>query len=162
MGHTRARAHRRVPIQMLVFGLVLLGTNAYLRGVDAFAKQALFVSLKQLAIQIPSGIVAFWLASRFIESDFGSIGMIAIKIAGVTILAEGVACWVPVPFFQFMVLLGVLLFGYFWLFDLGKWETYLVVLLNFAVLLGAYYLLGRYVQGRDADRGAPRARARSR
>lgn len=160
MGLMRARAHRRVPIQMLVFGLVMLGANAYLAGGDLAAKQAVVVSLKQLAIQVPAGIVAFWLAARFIDADFGSIGMIALKIAGVTVLAEGVACWIPIPFFQIMALLTIVLFGYFWLFDLGKWETYLVVLLNIAVLFGAYYLLGRYSQGGGPHRGRPDASTR--
>jgi hypothetical protein len=34
--------------------------------------------------------------------------------------------------------------GFFVLFELSKWQTYLMVLLNFAVLFGAHYLLTNY------------------
>ncbi|HKI19192.1 MAG TPA: hypothetical protein VKA15_15005, partial [Isosphaeraceae bacterium] len=94
MGLMRAGSHRRVPIQMLLFGLALLALDAYQFGGNAAAKFAVVESLKKLAIQVPAGIIAVWIAARIIESDFGTIGTIALKIAGITILAEGVASWV--------------------------------------------------------------------
>jgi uncharacterized membrane protein YeaQ/YmgE (transglycosylase-associated protein family) len=148
MGMMRARSHRRVPIQMLLFGLVLLGAYGYQFGGNAAAKFAVIESLKKLAIQVPVGVIAVWIASRIFDSDFGTIGTIVLKIAGITILAEGVATWVeyvvPFAFFSFMAELAVMLVGYFWLFELTKWETYLIVFLNFAVLIGANYLLENY------------------
>ena len=59
-------------------------------------------------------------------------------------LAEGVACWIPIPFFSIMADLTVMLVGFFVLFELSKWQTYLIVLLNFAVLFAAHYLLANY------------------
>ncbi len=56
-------------------------------------------------------------------------------------LAEGVACWIPIPFFSIMADLTMMLLGFFVLFELSKWQTYLIVLLNFAVLFAAHYLL---------------------
>jgi hypothetical protein len=148
MGLMRAGSHRRVPIQMLLFGLGLLALNAYQFGGNAAAKFVVVESLKKLAIQVPAGIIAVWIAARIIDSDFGTIGTIALKIAGITILAEGVAGWVdtlvPFPFFAFAGELVVMLVGFFWLFELTKWETYLIVFLNFAVLIGANYLLEKY------------------
>jgi hypothetical protein len=41
--------------------------------------------------------------------------------------------------------LTVMLVGFFVLFELSKWQTYLIVLLNFAVLFGAHYLLANYI-----------------
>jgi len=155
MGLMRARSHSRAPIQMLLFGLVLLGAYGYQFGGNAAAKSAVIESLKKLAIQVPVGIVAVWIASRFIDSDFGTLRTIVLKIAGITILSEGVATWVeyfvPFAFFPFMAELTVMLVGYFWLFELTKWETYLIVFLNFAVLIGANYLLENY-QSSTPDR----------
>ena len=102
-------------------------------------------SLKKLLIQVPAGIVAVWIASKIIEFDFGTIGRIAQKIAAITVLAEGVACWIPIPFFSIIADLTVMLLGFFVLFELSKWQTYLIVLLNFAVLFGAHYLLANYI-----------------
>ena len=45
-----------------------------------------------------------------------------------------------------MAELTVMLVGFFWLFELGKWETYLIVFLNFAVLIGVNYILDNYWQ----------------
>jgi hypothetical protein len=148
MGLMRPGSHRRVPIQRLLFGLALLALNAYQFGGNAAAKFVVVESLKKLAIQVPAGIIAVWIAARIIESDFGTIGTIALKIAGITILAEGVASWVdyfvPFAFFAFAAELVVMLVGFFWLFELTKWETYLIVFLNLAVLIGVNYLLDNY------------------
>jgi hypothetical protein len=38
-----------------------------------------------------------------------------------------------------------MLVGFFVLFELSKWQTYLIVLLNLAVLFGAHYLLANYI-----------------
>ena len=159
MGYLRAKSHRRVPIQMLLFGLVLLGANAYLSGGEAAAKFAVIESIKKLAIQVPAGIIAVWIASRLIDFDFGTIGVVALKIAGISILAEGVAIWVAyaLPYMTFvppLVALAVMLVGFFWLFELSKWETYLIVFLNLAALFGADYVLGHYSQTR-AQLSAP-------
>jgi hypothetical protein len=133
---------------MLLFGLGLLAAYGYQFGGNAAAQFAMKESLKKLAIQVPVGVIAVWIASRIIDSDFGTIGTIMLKIAGITILAEGIATWVeyfvPFAFFPFMAELAVILVGYFWLFELTKWETYLVVFLNFAVLIGANYLLENF------------------
>ena len=145
MGWLRARSHRTAPLQMLIFGLILIGYEAYLEAGPDAAEYAVKGSLWKLLIQVPAGIVAVWIAARFIDFDFGTIGVIALKIAAITVLAEGVACWISVPFFSIMAELAVMLVGFFWLFELSKWETYLIVLLNFAVLFGAHYLLANYV-----------------
>jgi hypothetical protein len=56
-----------------------------------------------------------------------------------------VACWIPVTYFSIMADLTVMVVGFFVLFDLGKWSTYVIVVLNFAVLFGAHYVLGNYI-----------------
>jgi hypothetical protein len=159
MAYMRARSHRRAPIQMLVFGLVLLGANAYLIGGQTAAEFAVVHSLEKLAIQVPAGIIAVLIASRLIDFDFGTVGTVAIKIAAITILAEGVAVWVgyvaPFSFFVLMAGLTVMVVGFFWLFELSKWETYLIVLLNIAVLFGANYLVAKYMQ--SAPSSTPKA-----
>jgi hypothetical protein len=156
----RARSHRTVPIQMFLFGVVLLGAYGYQFGGKDTAKIAVIMSLKKLAIQVPVGVIAVWLASRIIDSDFGTIGTIILKIAGISILAEAVACWVdyfvPFAFFPFAAELTMMLVGYFWLFELGKWETYLVVFLNFVVLIAANYVLDNYWQ--SSPNGAQQSR----
>jgi hypothetical protein len=150
MGLMRARSHRSVPIQMFLFGVVLLAAYGYQFGGKDTAKIAVIMTLKKLAIQVPAGIIAVWIASRIIDSDFGTLGTIVLKIAGIAILAEAVACWVdyfvPFAFFPFAAELTVMLVGFFWLFELGKWETYLIVFLNFAVLIGVNYILDNYWQ----------------
>jgi hypothetical protein len=145
---------------MLIFGLILIGCEAYREAGPDAAQFAVEGSLKKLLIQVPAGIVAVWIASRLIDFDFGTIGIIALKIAGITVLAEGVACWIPVPFFAIMAELAVMLVGFFWLFELSKWETYLIVLLNFAVLFGAHYLLANYINKSHSFGARPPARAR--
>ncbi len=50
--------------------------------------------------------------------------------------------------------------GFFLLFDLSKWETYFVVLLNFGVLFGAHYLLANYVDQPRPYGSRPPARTR--
>ena len=160
MGLIRDRSRRTAPIQMLIFGLVLIGLQAYLAAGSAAAQFVVEFSLKKLLIQVPAGIVAVWIASRLIDFDFGTIGVIALRIAAITVLAEGVACWIPIPFFSFMAELAVMLVGFFWLFELSKWETYLIVLLNFAVLFGAHYLLANYINKSHSFGARPPARAR--
>jgi hypothetical protein len=147
MGLVRERFRRRAPLQMLIFGLFLIGLQAYLAAGSGAAQFMVEFSLKKLLLQVPAGIVAVWIASRFIESDFGTVGGIALTIAGITILAEGVACWIPIPFFSIMAEVTVMVVGFFGLFDLGKWQTYLIVLLNFAVLFGAHYVMANYIHG---------------
>jgi hypothetical protein len=166
MGYLRAKSHRRVPIQMLLFGLVMLGANAYVTGGgETGAKRAVIGSLKSLAIQVPAGIVAVWLASRLIDFDFGTISVVALKIAGISVLAEGVSVWVhyALPYMNFvppLAALAVMLVGFFWLFELSKWETYLIVFLNLAALFGAHYLLGHFQQSQVATARPAAARHR--
>jgi hypothetical protein len=149
---------------MILFGLVLVGSNAYMLAGEAAAKSAIVASIEKLAIQVPAGIIAVLIAARLIDFDFGTLGTVALKIAGITILAEGVGVWAyyVFPFFYFHVIaeLTVMLIGFFWLFELSKWETYLIVLLNFAVLFGAYYVLGKYTEGSRSPMNRPRAHAR--
>jgi hypothetical protein len=144
MGLIRDRSRRSAPIKMLICGLFLIGLQAYLAAGSGAAWFVVGFSLKKLLIQVPAGIVAVWIASKIFEFDFGTIGTIAKNIAGITVLAEGVACWIPIPFFSIMADLTVLLLGFFVLFELSKWQTYLIVLLNFAVLFGAHFLLANY------------------
>jgi hypothetical protein len=144
---------------MLVFGLALIGVQAYLAAGPGAAEYMVGFSLKKLLIQVPAGIIAAWIASKLIDFDFGTVGGIALKIAAITVLAEGVACWIPVPFFSIMADLTVLLLGFFLLFDLTKWETYLVVFLNFVVLFGAHYLLANYINRSGSYGSRPRARS---
>lgn len=141
----RSGAHRTVPFQMLLFGLVLIGAEAYQEAGQQAAEFAVKGSLQKLMIQIPAGLIAVFVASRIIDFDFGTLGVVALKIAGITVLAEGVACWVPFPFFSIMAELAVMLVGFFWVFELSKWETYLLVLLNFAALFGTRYVVDNYM-----------------
>jgi hypothetical protein len=165
MGWLRARSHRIVPLQMLIFGLILIGCEAYFEAGPDAAEFAVKGSLWKLLIQVPAGIVAVWIAARLIDFDFGTIGVIALKIAGITVLAEGVACWIPTDnpmgiFLSIAASLTVMLVGFFWLFELSKWETYLIVLLNFVVLFGAHYLLAKYVNKSQKFGERPPARGR--
>jgi hypothetical protein len=130
---------------MLLFGLVLIGAEAYQEAGRQAAEFAVKGSLQKLMIQIPAGLIAVFVASRIIDCDFGTLGVVALKIAGITVLAEGVACWAPLPFFSIMAELTVMLVGFFWVFELSKWETYLLVLLNFAALFGARYVVDNYM-----------------
>jgi hypothetical protein len=100
MGLIRDRSRRSAPIKMLICGLFLIGLQAYLAAGSGAAQFVVGFSLKKLLIQVPAGIVAVWIASKIFEFDFGAIGTIAKNIAGITVLAEGVACWIPIPFFQ--------------------------------------------------------------
>jgi hypothetical protein len=145
MGLIRDRSRRTAPLKMLIFGLVLIGLQAYMAAGPGAAQFFVGFSLKKLLIQVPAGIVAVWIASRIFDFDFGTLGTIAQNIAAITVLAEGVACWIPIPFFSIMADLTVMLVGFFVLFELSKWQTYLIVLLNFAVLFGAHYLLANYI-----------------
>jgi hypothetical protein len=81
----------------------------------------------------------------FIDFDFGTIGGIALKIAGITMLAEGVACWIPLPFFSIVAEVTVMIVGFFVLFELSPWQTDSIVLLNFVVLSGAHDLMVNYI-----------------
>ena len=111
MSLIRERHRRIAPWQMMIFGLVLIGLQAYLAAGSGAAQFMVEFSLKKLLIQAPAGIIAVWIASRFIDFDFGTIGSIALKIAGITVLAEGVACWVPIPFFSIVAEVTVMIVG---------------------------------------------------
>ncbi len=160
MGLLKDRTRRTAPLKMLILGLVLIGLQAYLAAGSGAAQFMVGFSLKKLLIQVPAGIIAVWIASRFIDFDFGTIGNIALSIAGITVLAEGVACWIPIAFFSIMADLTVMLVGFFLLFELSKWQTYMIVLLNFAVLFGAHYLLANYINQSGSYGSRPPARAR--
>jgi hypothetical protein len=161
MALIRDRFRRTAPLKMLIFGLVLICLQAYLAaGAGAAGFMAAF-TLKKLLIQIPAGIVAVWIASKFFEFDFGTIGRIAQKIAAITVLAEGVACWIPIPFFSIVADLTVMLVGFFILFELSKWQTYSIVFLNFAVLFGAHYLMANYINQSGSYGSRPAARIQS-
>ena len=159
----RSGSHRTVPFQMLLFGLVLIGAEAYQEAGQQAAEFAVKGSLQKLMIQIPAGLIAVFLASRIIDFDFGTLGVVALKIAGITVLAEGVACWVSIPFFSIMAELAVMLVGFFWVFELSKWETYLLVLLNFAALFGTRYVVDNYMSSPKTfwSTGHPRRPAES-
>jgi hypothetical protein len=160
MGLLKARTRRTAPLKMLILGLFLIGLQAYMAAGPGAVQFMVGFSLKKLLIQVPAGIIAVWIASRFIDFDFGTIGSIALNIAGITVLAEGVACWIPIPFFSVMADLTVMLVGFFLLFELGKWQTYMIVLLNFAVLFGAHYLLANYINQSGSYGSRPPASAR--
>jgi hypothetical protein len=145
MGLIRDRYRRTAPLKMMIFGLVLIGLQAYLAAGSGAAQFMVDFSLKKLLIQVPAGIIAVWIASRFIDFDFGTIGNIALNIAAITVLAEGVACWIPIPFFSIMAEVIVMIVGFFFLFELSKWQTYSIVVLNFVVLFGAHYLMANYI-----------------
>jgi hypothetical protein len=130
---------------MLLVGLALIGAEAYQEAGPDAAQFAVKGSLRKLLIQIPAGIVALIVASKLIEVDFGPITIAALKIAAITVLAEGIACWIAIPFFSLVAELTVMLVGFFWMFELGKWETYLVVLLNLAAVFGARYFADNYM-----------------
>ena len=129
---------------MIVFGLLLIGAQAYLEAGQDAAMYAMKGSLQKLLIQVPAGIVAVFVASRLIDLDFGTLGVVILKLAGIMVLAEGVSCWIPIPFFSMAAELAVMLVGFFWLFEAGKWGTYLLVFLNIAALFGARYLIDNY------------------
>jgi hypothetical protein len=158
MGLIRDRSRRTAPLSMVILGLALIGCQSYLAAGSGAAQFMVEFSLKKLLIQVPAGIIAVWIASRFIDFDFGTIGGIALKIAAITVLAEGVACWIPFPFFSIVAELAVMIVGFFVLFELGKWQTYLVVLLNFVVLFGAHYLMTNYVNPSRSFGSRPPAR----
>jgi len=141
----RTRSHVRSPFLMLLVGLALIGAQAYLEAGPDAAEYAVKGSLQKLLIQIPAGIVAVLVASRLIDCDFGPITVVIMKLAGIMVLAEGVGAWVPIPFFSLMAELTVMVVGFFWMFELGKWETYLVVLLNLAAVFGARYLVDNHL-----------------
>ena len=141
MGWIRSNAHRTTPLKLLIFGLILIGARAYTLNGSGAAEFAIKDSLAKLLIQVPAGIVATLIASRLIDFDFGTVGTIALKIAGITILAEGVECWISNPILAVLADLVVMLIGFFWLFELSTWQTYFLVFLNFAVLFGAHYLM---------------------
>ncbi len=145
MGLLTERSRRWAPIQMLIVGFGLIALQAYMTAGPDAVQYAVGFSLKKLLIQVPAGIVAVLVASRLIDNDWGTLGSIIMRIAAITVLAEGVGCWIPLAFFSIIAEIAVELVGFFLLFDLGKWETYLVVLLNFAALFGAHYLLDNYV-----------------
>ena len=145
MSLLRSRSHRRAPFLMLLVGLGLIGSAAYLAAGPDAARYAVKGSLQKLMIQIPAGIVAVVVASKLIECDFGPITVVMLKLAGIMVLAEGVGAWVPIPFFSLMAELSVMVVGFFWMFELSKWETYLVVLLNIAAIFGARYLVDQYM-----------------
>ncbi len=158
MGLIRDRSRRTAPWQMLIFGVVLIGLQANLAAGSGAAQFMVEFSLKKLLIQVPAGIIAVWIASRLIDFDFGTIGGIALKIAAITVLAEGVACWIPIPFFSIMADLTVMLVGFFVLFELSKWQTYLIVLLNFVVLFGAHFVLATYINQSHSFGSRPQRR----
>ena len=160
MGLLRERSRRTAPIKILILGLILIGCQAYLAAGPDAVTFAVGFSLKKLLIQIPAGIVAVWIASRFMDIEFGTVGNIAMQIAGITVLAEGVACWIPIPFFSIIAEVTVMLIGFFLFFETGKWQTYLIVFLNFAVLFGAHYLLANYINNSNSYGSRPRYRAR--
>jgi hypothetical protein len=146
MGWIRSNSHRTTPLKLLVLGLILIGGHAYyVSGSNVFAEAAIKESLAKLLIQVPAGIVATIIASRLFEFDFGTVGTIALKIAGITILAEGVGCWINVPILEALAEFVIMLIGFFWLFELTTFQTYLLLFLNFAVLFGAYYVLDNYM-----------------
>jgi len=149
MGWIRPGAHSKTPLKLLIFGLILIGGHAYyVYGSGDAAEYAIKDSLAKLMVEVPAGIIATFIASRLFDFDFGTIGTIALKIAGITILAEGVASWFPPEFRFFGVAaeIAVMLVGFFWLFELSTFQTYILLGLNFAVLFGAYYVLDNYMQ----------------
>jgi hypothetical protein len=145
MGWIRPGSHRSTPIKLLIVGLILIGARAYsVWGPDA-VEFAIKGSLAKLLIQVPAGVVAALIASRLFEFDFGTIGTVALKIAGITVLAEGVGCWIPSLILEMLAEFVVMLIGFFWLFELSTWQTYLVLFLNYAVLFGAYHIRDNYL-----------------
>jgi len=158
MGLIRDRYRRYAPFQMIILGLVLIGFQAYLAAGAGAAQFMVEFSLKKLLIQVPAGIITVWIASRFIDFDFGTIGTIALTIAGVTVLAEGVGCWIPIPFFSIVAEVTVMVVGYFLMFGLSKWQTYLIVFLNFLVLFGAHYVMANYINQSRSFGSRPPAR----
>ncbi|ODT98285.1 MAG: hypothetical protein ABS79_06170 [Planctomycetes bacterium SCN 63-9] len=146
MAWIRSNAHRTTPLKLLIFGLLLIGGHAYyVGGTGSAAEDAVKDSLVKLMVQVPAGVVATFIASRLFEVDFGTIGTIALKIAGITILAEGVGCWINIPILEVLAEVTVMLIGFFWLFELTTFQTYLLLFLNFAVLFGAYYIIDNYL-----------------
>lgn len=146
MGWIRSNSHRTTPLKLLILGLVLVGGHAYyLFGSGDAAEFAVKDSLAKLMIQVPAGVVATFIASKLFEFDFGTIGTIALKIAGITVLAEGVGCWINIPILEMLAEFVIMLIGFFWLFELTTLQTYLLLFLNFAVLFGAYYVLDNYL-----------------
>lgn len=165
MSLLRSGSHRKAPFLMLLVGLALIGAQAYMEAGPDAAQFAVQGSLQKLLIQIPAGIAALIVASKLIDCDFGPLGVVALKLAGIMVLAEGVGCWFPptLVFFSLMAELTVMIVGFFWMFELGKWETYFVVLLNIGAILGARYLVDQYMNpshpywiGNDRPRGARR------
>jgi hypothetical protein len=158
MALIRERYRRNAPLKMLILGLILIGCQAYMAAGPGAAQFMVAFSLKKLLIQIPAGIITVWIASRLIEFDFGTIGNIALTIAGITVLAEGVACWIPIPFFSIVAEVTAMIVGFFVLFELSKWQTYMIVLLNFVVLFGAHYLMANYINNSRSFGSRPAAR----
>ncbi|WP_435017875.1 hypothetical protein TA3x_005496 [Tundrisphaera sp. TA3] len=138
MGLIRDRSRGTAPLKMLVFGLILIGIQAYMAAGSEAGRYLAENSLRKLLIQAPAGIVAAWIASRFLDVDFGTLGGFALRILAIDVMADGVACWVPIPILGIMAEVVVMLLGYFLLFELTKWQSIFVVVLNFIVLFGAY------------------------
>jgi hypothetical protein len=61
------------------------------------------------------------------------------------------------PFFSVVAELVVMVVGFFVFFELSKWQTYLIVLLNLLVLFAAHYLMANYVSGSRSFGSRPTA-----
>ncbi len=75
---------------MLRFGLALPGTKAYMTGSHAATKFAVIGSLKKLAIEVRAEMFAVWNKSRLVDFDFATMGIVALNIAAIKIVADRV------------------------------------------------------------------------
>jgi hypothetical protein len=144
----KSSSHYKVPIQIILFAMVVIGGLGYSLAGEMGAENLIIASLIQAVGQFPAGLLVILICSRIFTFDFGTIGTISLKIFSISMFEEAVgmalALFVGIPpgsIIAVAVSFVIFLFMIMILFETTGLETWIIA----AVTVLSSYLLAHYL-----------------
>ena len=142
MGKITHPTEVKIPLVLLVAGLIILLVYGLIAGGTVGVGKVLLSILAELAIGVPLAIVACFMAAKMMGIDFGLLHTAMLKLASAFIFPVAVGVIIPIPVIGWLVPLLL-----YWLmlekfFDLDPTDLIVCVILIFVVQTGAAFLAG--------------------
>ncbi len=121
----------KVPLVLLVIGLIALFVSAFVMDGAAEAFGSILGAFLILVVQIPLTILAMYILAALLGIAYGDLWSAILKMAAITIFAEGLAfagTLLGFPLMSRLVLILVTWSLFSWLFALDFWETFYSIL----------------------------------
>jgi hypothetical protein len=131
----------KIPLALLTAGFLIQVVHAVYFSRDTGVAVAFIAMGMVLAIQVTLGLIACLIAGRIADADYGALGPGCLKLAAIFVFTGAVAACLQAVCMSSVVSLGVTWVLFQWLFGLDPFETWITVLVIWAVNVGTLFVV---------------------